>query len=268
MGAVMGAFSAASVIGLPVGLELARHQSLGGWRLPFFATALLGVAIVAAVFATLPPLRRHLEGAPAKHPSLRHLFTQPLVAQSYTMTAVVMMAGFTLIPNISPWVQENLHFPRAQLGSLYLAGGVVSFFATRYGGRLVDRIGSFPTGAAASALLLPLQYFFFVAPVDVPIVIFFMLFMLAMGLRNVAYNTLTSKVPQANERARFLSIQSAVQHAASAAGAFLSARLLSVNDDGSLRHMPRVAGLAMALTALVPFMIRTVEARVRLRGAR
>src|SRR5690606_8917324 len=36
MGAAMGAFSAASVLGVPAGLELAR---LGGWRLPFFVVA-------------------------------------------------------------------------------------------------------------------------------------------------------------------------------------------------------------------------------------
>ena len=46
-----------------------------------------------------------------------------------------------------------------------------------------------------------------------------MVFMLAMGMRNVAYNTLTSKVPRAEERARFMSILSAVQHAAGASGA-------------------------------------------------
>jgi predicted MFS family arabinose efflux permease len=268
LGAVMGAFSAASVIGLPVGLELARHQELGGWRLPFFAVAALGIFITAAVFVALPPLRRHLEGAPAEHPSLAHLLGQPLVRSSYTMTAVVMMAGFLLIPNISPWVQENLHYPRAKIGQLYLYGGVVSFFATRYGGRVVDRIGSFPTALAASLVLLPVQYFFYVQPVGVPIPVFFMVFMLGMGFRNVAYNTLTSKVPSPSERARFLSLQSAVQHAAAASGAFLSARILSVNPDGSLLHMARVAILAMILTASVPFLIRHVERRVRLRGER
>ncbi len=39
MGAVMGAFAVASVLGVPAGLELAR---LGGWRLPFIAVAALG----------------------------------------------------------------------------------------------------------------------------------------------------------------------------------------------------------------------------------
>src|SRR5437867_2236444 len=57
MGAVMGAFSVASVLGVPAGLELARQ---GGWRLPFFAVAGLGALVAAGAVFLLPPLRAHL----------------------------------------------------------------------------------------------------------------------------------------------------------------------------------------------------------------
>ncbi len=55
----------------------------------------------------------------------------------------------------------------------------------------------------------------------------------ALSARNVSYNTLTSKVPEPAERARFMSFQSAVQHLASALGASLSAQVLFVQPDGS-----------------------------------
>jgi len=57
--------------------------------------------------------------------------------------------------------------------------------------------------------------------------------MLAMAFRNVSYNTLTTRVPHSGERARFMSIQSAVQHGASASGAFLSSQLLSEKPGGA-----------------------------------
>ena len=44
LGSVMSAFSVASVLGVPAGLELAR---IGGWRLPFFAVAGIGLALGA-----------------------------------------------------------------------------------------------------------------------------------------------------------------------------------------------------------------------------
>src|SRR5438105_12040570 len=89
MGAVMGSFSVASVIGVPVGLELARQ---GGWSLPFFAVAGMGALVAAAAIFFLPPLRLHLVSADAvRRLPLSQLFGNPLVRLSYVMTALVMM---------------------------------------------------------------------------------------------------------------------------------------------------------------------------------
>jgi predicted MFS family arabinose efflux permease len=196
-------------------------------------------------------------------PGLAELLGRRPVQLSYAMTMVVMMGGFLIIPNLSTYVQENLHYPRARLQLLYFAGGAVSFFATRYGGRLVDRFGSFRTGTVGAMLAVAVQLGFFVwVPPSVPVIVWFMGFMLALGLRNVAYNTLTSKVPTVRERARFLSLQSAVQHASASAGAFVSAHLLSAGADHALVGMVTVAALAIALTAFLPFMLWTVERRV------
>jgi predicted MFS family arabinose efflux permease len=268
-GAVMGAFSAASVVGIPMGLELARTTifgPLGGWRAPFFGVAAIGLLVALAAVWLLPPMRHHLQGRFANEPppSLRQLLAQPTVRVSYAMTAVVMMAGFILIPNISAWVQNNQGLPRAQLSRYYFGAGIVSFFATRYAGVLVDNIGSFKTGTLAAAGLIWVQYnWFYDLRLKVPLVVLFCGFMLALGVRNVAYNTLTSKVPSPRERARFMSIQSAVQHSAAALGAFSSARLLTERPDGGLEGMRTVALLAMGLSSLVPGFLFAVERRVR-----
>ncbi|MFN7133340.1 MAG: MFS transporter, partial [Myxococcales bacterium] len=219
IGAVMGAFSVASVLGVPAGLELARQ---GGWRLPFFAVGGLGLVLTALVTVLLPSLRGHLDERKrlGAGPRFSDLFSRPLILLSYVMTATAMMGGFILIPNISAYVQQNLAYPRERLGLLYLAGGIVSFFAMRVVGRLVDRFGSFRVGTAGSLLLAGVLYVGFVDYVaGLPVMAIFVLFMLAMSFRNVAYNALTTKVPEPSERARFMSIQSAVQHLASAAGA-------------------------------------------------
>src|SRR5438128_10492237 len=83
MGAVMGAFSVASVIGVPVGLELARQ---GGWQLPFFAVAGMGALVVAAAIFFLPPLRLHLLSKEAERAlPFSQLLGNPLVRISYAM---------------------------------------------------------------------------------------------------------------------------------------------------------------------------------------
>src|SRR5215218_1698958 len=58
LGAVMGAFSVASVVGVPLALKAAE---LGGWRLPFFGVAGMGLAVVAGAVLLLPPMRGHLD---------------------------------------------------------------------------------------------------------------------------------------------------------------------------------------------------------------
>ncbi len=264
MGAVMGAMSVASVLGVPAGLWLAQ---VGSWRSPFFAIGGLGLIVTLLAAGQLPPLRIHIEaraGAAFRGPQLARLFAQPLVRLSYLMTATAMAAGFILIPNISAYIQYNLGQPRNTLGILYLVGGVVSFGTMRLVGWLVDRHGSFRIGSIGSAMLLVILYLGFVRYVpSIPIMAIFVGFMMSMSFRNVAYNTLTSKVPGPTERASFMSIQSAIQHVASAMGAFASGLLLTTRPDHGLEGIPRVAAVSMLLTGMLPLLLWLVERGVR-----
>jgi predicted MFS family arabinose efflux permease len=267
MGAVMGAFAVASVLGVPAGLELARR---GSWKLPFIAVAVLGAMLGTYAYVVLPPLAGHLGAAREPRSRLRDLLdlVRPDLALSLLMTFFVMVAGFVLIPNISAFVLGNLHYPRERLGLLYLAGGLVSFFATRFVGMLVDRWGSARVGTFGALFVSVVIYVGFIRePLAVPVMAVFVGFMLGNSFRNVAYNTLTSKVPRAEERARFSSVQSAVQHLASAIGAFVGSQLLTERPDASLAGIPTVAALSIALgLTLVPFLF-AVEARVARRAS-
>ena len=179
-----------------------------------------------------------------------------------------MAAGFIVIPNFPTYLSQNLGFPPERLWQVYLYGGLVSFVTLRAVGPLVDRWGSFRVGTAGSLLVvLCTATLFLYYPRWLPIPVLFMGFMLAMGVRNVAYHTLTSRVPENPVRARFMSLQSAVQHLASAAGAFLGAQLLTDLPDGTLGGVPAVAWTSIALTLGVSPLLFAVERRVRLREA-
>jgi predicted MFS family arabinose efflux permease len=257
MGAVMGAFSAASVLGLPAGLELAQ---LGGWRTPFFAVAGLGVPIVALVGWWLPPLTGHF--ARMKERGQTSIFTlvrRTTVSLTLMAAALAMMSSFLIIPNISAWVQFNGGYPREHLGMLYLTGGVVSFFVMRFAGLLVDRHGSVAVAAFGCLLLsiLIMLGFGFGRPL-MPVMLLFVSFMVAQSFRNVACSTLYSKVPRSHERARYQSVQSAVQHLACSAGAILSAQMLREGPGHRLEGMTSVAVLSTVLTLLLPLALRGV----------
>ncbi|HEX2569438.1 MAG TPA: MFS transporter [Polyangia bacterium] len=262
MGTVMGAFSVASVLGVPAGLRLA---SLAGWRTPFIAVSAMGLLITVGVYLLLPPLRGHLAARQNEPgPTYAELLGRPTVLISYTMTAVVMMASFILIPNLAAYLQYNLGYPRDKLDLLYLVGGAVNLVTLQLVGRLVDRFGSFRVGTLGSIMQLGIVYFGFVRPLpSLPGMALFVSLMFSNSFRNVAYNTLTSKVPSPRERARFMSLQSAVQHFAAAVGAFLSSALLTELPDHRLAGIPRVGSVTISLTLLLPLFLWTVERHVK-----
>jgi predicted MFS family arabinose efflux permease len=264
MGAVMGAFSVASILGVPAGLELARR---GGWRLPFIAVAVLGAILGTYASHVLPPMIGHLAR------SRQRRFGRDLlelgrvdVLLSLMLTTLVMGASFIIVPNIAPYVIYNLEYPRARLGLLYLVGGLVSFVAMRGVGVLVDRFGAARVGTFGTLFVSAVIYCGFAhVPPLIPVLLLFVLFMLGMSFRNVAYNTLTSRVPLADERARFSSIQSSVQHLASALGAFTSARLLTELPNHALVGVDTTAYVSIALGVGVLPLLWIVERRVMAR---
>jgi len=261
LGTVMMAFSVASIFGVPAGLELAR---LGGWHTPFFVVGGMGLAAAAGAWWSLPSLRGHMEAA--QRNSFRSTIEVALERRSLTaflMSSASNIGLFIVIPNIAAFVQGNLLFPRDRMSTLYLAGGAASILTTRLFGRLVDRFGSFPVGLAGTLLGNAVTYSLFVLGTpDSPIYLFFVLFMLSGGLRNVASQTLLSKVPRPEARARFMAMESTVRHVALALGSSLSSMLLSTEGE-RLVGMHDAALVSIAIVSAVPFVLFALERQIR-----
>jgi predicted MFS family arabinose efflux permease len=258
MGKVMGSFAAASVLGVPFGLELARLIS---WHAPFVTTGLMGLGALTLVFFWLPfyPAMRTEKPVSARLYDIRRMVSSRIVLEAYAIMALAMLAGFMIIPNISSHIQLNLHYPREYIGLLYLAGGAVSFFGMRVAGALIDRSSATKTVVLFSALLIIAIFTGFVYyPNIIPVPVIFVVFMVAMSGRMVCAQTLTSKIPAPEERGAFMSVQSAVTHFASATGAYISSLILR-EENGVLLHMDTVGMICMVLALLLPLVYWKVE---------
>jgi len=265
MGIVLGAFSVASVLGVPLGLELAR---LFGWRAPFLVIAGMTLGSMMLARAFLPPLTEHLKLGQGKAVAdgVAHLLRDRAVFTALLGTALMMIGVFSMVPHLSAYFQFNLGFPRERLGILYLVGGSVSFVAMQVGGRLVDRFGSLGVATAGSTLLSCDLLFGFVArPSWMPALAIFVGMMLGNSIRGVAVSALSTRVPRPSDRARFLSLQSSVQHAASALGALLSTSFLRESSDHRLIGIPSVAIFSLLAVISVPPLVAVIAGEVRRR---
>jgi predicted MFS family arabinose efflux permease len=262
IGTVMAAFSLASILGVPSGLEAAR---LFGWRAPFFGVAALGVLLLFAALRLMPAMRAHLvtgSKAPPEGPIPFDRLTRTTLAG----TACTMIGVFAVVPNISAFLQHNLGMPREHLGPLYFAGGIASLIANRVVGTLVDRFGATLMVAIGTLTFAASIYLGFLNPVSVAHLVWvFCLMMVSATMRGVPMNTLATRVPPPSQRARFMSAQNAVQHLSSAAGAFLASTLLTADPSGRLHGMTSVGIAAIAISLLVPLLSGIVERGVRKR---
>lgn len=259
MGKLMGALALGSVFGVPIGLELARFYN---WQAPFIAVGAAGlITCVWAAWAL--PYYKPFDGTRApfatRLQALRGLLSQRIVLASYGIMALAMFAGFMLIPHIAAHVQLNLHFPRDQMGLLYLVAGAISFFSMRWAGRMVDRTTATVVGTGFSVAFALVIFGSIVWQAAwLPVMVSFPLFMILMSGRGVAAQTLASKVAPPQQRGSYLALQSSLISFATALAGFTSG-LIVYEADGRLQNMEYVGVVAIVITLLVPFLFAYVE---------
>ena len=134
-------YALASIVGVPFGLCLGTRC---GWHVPFILLGLSGCPVWGVAAFTLPRLRDHLERAAETGHPLRvafETFTHPNHLNAFALIVMLMVAGFTVFPYISPFMVSNLGMSEEKLPLLFIAGGVLTLFSAPWIGRLADRYG-------------------------------------------------------------------------------------------------------------------------------
>lgn len=257
IGKVMSSFSLASIIGIPIGLELSHR---GGWEMPFYVVGVLIFLTAVLFYFSVPPMKVHLIDR-SKNPlktrtSFKSLFYRREALVTYFMTMTSMLAAFLIIPNIAAFMQFNLEYPRDSYGLLYFIGGVIGLFVMRFTGKSIDRVDIKIIALIGSVFIIAIVYSGFVAtPALVPTVVLFVVYMAAMSVRNVVSVSMSSMVPSQHERAAFTSLNQSISHLAAAAGAILSSLFLVTSSNGKLIGMDTLGIAAIVLSLFMPICI-------------
>src|SRR5258706_212132 len=140
-GAVMSAFSLASILGVPISLYLALHFT---WRAPYVFLAALCTGVLLAASFVIPPVRAHLAAAGERNAlaQLRVVFGEANHLRSFAFSALLVFSGILVFPFISPYLVTNVGVSEAQLPLAYLVAGIAALFTARLVGGWSDTLGS------------------------------------------------------------------------------------------------------------------------------
>ena len=124
-GILMSAFALASVVGVPLCIEIGTRF---GWHVPFLVLAAVGCPFLGLALRTLPPLRDHLHGRAHSHPiaQFRQTFSRANHLRAFVLTLTIMFGGFSIIPYISLYLVGNVGVTEENLTWVYVAGGLLT----------------------------------------------------------------------------------------------------------------------------------------------
>jgi predicted MFS family arabinose efflux permease len=254
MGQVMAAASAVSVIGIPLSLLIAEHI---GWRPVFLIIAfLMGCCSVLSAFL-LPNLtfsNRSLEAVGLRE-RFRSLITMLFRRRQLSAIVFVCMnifASFSIPPFLTLYMTGNVGLSQSQLPLLYIVIGGMTFYATRWIGRLTDLWGSQRT----FTIFAGLSIIGFIIVTRMPALPFIPVLLLTGGSlalisgRGVPSASFMTGLVPAEQRAALMSLLVAVRQLSMAAAAFVGGLLIRARGDGSLAGFDQVGYIAVLLTLI------------------
>ena len=267
---VVAAFPLASVLGVPLGLYLAAEFN---WHAPFFLLAGISLGVLLLASATLPPIRTAVHGhQPLRQ--MREILSHGIHLRAFAVAAVLVMAGGIMIPFIAPSFIANVGLdPRLELPTTYMVGGLATAISTPIVGWLSDHMDRLKLlmimSAAASVVALVITR---MGPSSLLFACVMMaVFMVTMSGRFSPAMTMVTNAVEARYRGGFMSVNAALQQAASAGANVLAGHFVTQGPGGQLRGLPTLGYVAVGffiLTVLCAAELRALAPHVALPGGK
>jgi predicted MFS family arabinose efflux permease len=262
-GIVMAAFSAASALGIPIGLSLAKSFD---FHAPFWLLTALSIGVYIALRFNFPSIKIHMNNPHTKPPF--EMFFDMIGTRNIQIGLLfiffVMMSGMIVVPFISDYYVNNLGIDKRDILYVYLFGGLATVFSGPLVGRLSDKIGKQKMYLWGAGLSIPVMYYVTVMP-EMPfwlLLIFSTFFFIVFGARFVPAMTMLTSTVEPYRRGRFMSVASSVQQFASASSVLLASFIIANTAKGELLHFETVGIIAVALTILcmiISFRVKEVS---------
>lgn len=272
MGIVMASFSLATVAGVPLSLWIADAL---GWHASFIAIALASGVIALVGLRSLPTLDQHLHAAamhggasgslpmrPRLGGVIAEVLRDPQHWRAFGFTALVMSAGFSIIPYLTIFMTSNAGLPASQVPMVYLVGGVATLVTSRLIGAAADRWGKVTVFRAVAAMaMVPLMGITLLSHVPLAVLLtvstLFFVFVSGRMVPGMALIT-ESAVPRL--RGTFMSLNGAVQSGTMGLASLVGGLLIGRDAAGQVIGYERCGLLAVVLSVAALWMVGRLRA--------
>ncbi|MFM9983772.1 MAG: MFS transporter [Flavobacteriales bacterium] len=264
MAVVTIAFSLASILGIPISLMLVDAFDQN-WHVPFYFVSALSIPVWLLAFRFVPSLKAHLAAAKLKKDrleTLRQAFTTPQQRTGLLFTVLLVLGQFTVISFLTPYYVNNVGVAQVNVKYIYLCGGLATVVSGFLIGRAVDKVGRFRI-FTIFALLSILPVIVVTHLEEVPfwaVLIIASFFFVFISGRMIPANTITSAIVPPQNRAGYMSLNSACMSLASGGSAILAGAIITQKDEFSpIEGYEFVGYIAIAATIASLFLIRTLK---------
>jgi predicted MFS family arabinose efflux permease len=264
MGIITLAFSSAAVLGVPIALILVDAFD-NNWHIPFYGVSIAAALIWILAFAVLPPINKHLLNR--KHAfnplsTIQEIVNNRVQRNALLFTVLLVLGQFTVVSFLTPYFINNVGLEQDQIKYIYITGGIATVLTGVAIGKSVDRWGRFRMFTIfalfscitmlANTHLPPVQLW-----VVLTIAAFFFTF---ISGRMIPANTIISAVVKPEQRAGFMSLNSAAQSLASGSSAALAGMIIQqTHESAPLEHYNTVGYLAVLFTLLSLVVMRRLK---------
>lgn len=260
LGIIMGSFSLASIIGVPVSLKLATMYS---WNTPFTVLGFLAMAVLVMIYFKVPAMRGHLNHPERNNPwgVLKRLASSRNQQIALLFMFSLVMGQFAIIPFISASLVANAGYPEADLPFLYLFGGLASIIASVIVGRMSDKYGKLKVfGASAIISVVPILLITNIEPHPLWLLITIAsCFFITISGRMVPATTMISSSTAPEHRGSFMSISTSTQQLSAAVASTIAGLIVVKDSAGHLEHFAEAGYLAIGFTLVALVISRYLK---------
>jgi MFS transporter, DHA1 family, inner membrane transport protein len=249
MGIVMGGFAGASILGVPISLNLTNLFNKN-WHIPFLLIGGLGLILIPFIIRIVPNMTKHIKvGEPGRSvfDALITVCRVPAQRSAMLFSCLLMMGHFLIIPFINPYLEFNKGFSKDLTPMIYLVGGFASLIAAIYLGKVADKKGKlvvFTFSVILSLFMVLLITRMPNVPFSIVLVFFAIWFIVATG-RIVTAQAMISEVVTPAQRGSFMSVNGSIQQLGSGIAAILAGAIVFTDKAGRIHNYNWVGYLSI-----------------------